>query len=82
MEIKEPTDDECTAQTKVAHKKEGKMSNKEQMIEILKQHDMELEIDGCGCCGSPWVTFKYKGNVIIKEKDFCLDLEDFSKNKS
>ena len=28
---------------------------------ILLDHDIKMIVDGCGCCGSPGVTFYYKG---------------------
>ena len=42
----------------------------QRMKSILAFHDIELQIGGCGCCGSPWVTFKYKGEYIVKDADF------------
>ena len=34
---------------------------------ILKSHDILMDVDGCGCCGSPSVIMKYKGETIIDE---------------
>lgn len=43
--------------------------------EILKEHDIKIEINGCGCCGSPWVSFEYKGERIIdNEFDFYINM--------
>ncbi len=41
----------------------------EKMKEILKSHDIEMSVDGCGCCGSPWVSFVFKGEEIIDEEE-------------
>lgn len=47
----------------------------EKMKEILKEHGIKIEIDGCGCCGSPWVSFEYKGERIIEnEYDFHINM--------
>ena len=40
------------------------------MQEILREHGIELSIDACGCCDSPWVSFKYKDFEIDLEGDF------------
>lgn len=33
--------------------------------EILKKNEIEMSVEGCGCCGSPIVFFKYKNKVIV-----------------
>lgn len=33
------------------------MTNKERVEEILNKHNIKISIGGCGCCGSPWVSF-------------------------
>ena len=43
-------------------------TNTEKMKEILESLGIELEILGCGCCGSPNVTFKYKGETIVNDE--------------
>ena len=51
-------------------------NSKNRVIEILKAHGIEMSVAGCGCCGSPYVSFKYKGEFIIKnEENFCFDTE-------
>jgi len=51
------------------------MEAKEKIAEILKEHGIKIEIGGCGCCGSPWVSFEYKGEMIIKDQDdFKIDM--------
>lgn len=55
------------------------------MIEILNQHNIELSIWGCGCCSSPMVSFKYKGEVVVDGAEcFCFDnsrIEDTNKER-
>jgi hypothetical protein len=62
------------------NKKSNKMGYEEQIKkvkEILKANDIEMSVNGCGCCGSPTVSFSYKGEVIIdEESDFKFDTYD------
>jgi hypothetical protein len=48
------------------------------VIAILKSHDIEMTVSGCGCCGSPEVWFQYKGEVILDDGDanFCTSPTD------
>ena len=41
----------------------------EQVKKILKENEIEMSVDGCGCCGSPWVKFVSKGEEIIDEDE-------------
>ena len=44
-------------------------NNEERAKKILKDADIDLSIGGCGCCGSPWFTIKYKGEIIMKDEN-------------
>ena len=44
----------------------------ERMIAILESHGIEMEVVGCGCCGSPEVTFKYRNESIL-DRSACCD---------
>lgn len=55
---------------------ESKKTSEERMIEILKSHGIEMKVGGCGCCGSPWVTFKYNGETIVDGDDVKFDTEE------
>ncbi len=37
----------------------------ERMKKILNEHGIKMSVGGCGCCGSPWVSFEYKGEVLF-----------------
>lgn len=53
--------------------------SRQKMISILKKFDIKMKVDGCGCCGSPWVSFSYKGEIIIDHEsglDFDTEEED------
>lgn len=50
-------------------KEKEKEENMEKMKAILKEHGIEMDIGGCGCCGSPLVGFKYKGEIIFDYDD-------------
>ena len=51
------------------------MTEEEQVVEILRKHDIRMYVGGCGCCGSPWVKFEYNGEIIADLKDdFSFDM--------
>lgn len=49
---------------------EAKRTGLIRMISILKEHQISMSVGGCGCCGSPDVTFSYKGEEIL-DADCC-----------
>lgn len=38
---------------------------------ILRSLGIEMKVGACGCCDSPWVTFKYKGRLILDNVTRC-----------
>lgn len=54
---------------------ENNEAGKERVIAILKSHGIEMKVGGCGCCGSPWVTFKYNGETIFDDSNADFDTE-------
>lgn len=38
---------------------------------ILRSFGIEMKVGACGCCDSPWVTFKYKGKTILDDVSRC-----------
>jgi len=61
--------------------KESTKAGKERMIEILKSHGIEMEVEGCGCCGSPCVTFVYNGETIVDDSDVNFDTQKTTPNR-
>ncbi len=48
----------------------------QEMIKILENLYIEMKVGGCGCCNSPWITFIYKGKVIVNNEQnasFCTE---------
>ena len=37
---------------------------------ILRSYGIEMKVGACGCCRSPWITFKHKGEVILDDAEF------------
>lgn len=38
---------------------------KEEIGAELLRRGVELDIGGCGCCGSPWITIKIDGKEVL-----------------
>jgi hypothetical protein len=56
--------------------------------ELLAQHGFKLSVNGCGCCGSPWVRLEHRGQPIIDAgedrsdrtvSDCCFDMFEEAK---
>ena len=41
----------------------------EKIKQILQTHGIRMNVAACGCCDSPWVSFEYQGELIIKDED-------------
>jgi len=53
---------------------EGSYNQRRAQVEkILEDLGIELQIGGCGCCGSPWVEFKYKGELLLDDDNVSLE---------
>ena len=50
-------------------KYENTQEKLDKVKEILASHGIEMNVHGCGCCGSPSVKFIYNGLEIIDEYD-------------
>ena len=38
------------------------------VMAILREKGITMSLGGCGCCGSPWMTFTYEGKTFDTEK--------------
>lgn len=54
----------------------NKQEQIEKMKQILKENGIEMQVGGCGCCGSPWITFNYKGEEIIDDNACSFDTKE------
>ena len=55
--------------------------NKQELLalQFLKSLGITVNISGCGCCGSPEVTIKYKNEFILKDRSNCnLNSDDLN----
>lgn len=58
------------------------MENIEVVKSILEKNGIQMNVGGCGCCGSPSVSFLYKGELILEYVDDCnIEMFDVKKTK-
>jgi len=50
------------------------------IMEILEKHGIRMSVSGCGCCGSPRVTFEYEGKMIADD-EHSLNFNMFDEKK-
>lgn len=47
----------------------------EKVVSILNECEIRINVGGCGCCGSPWFSMEYKGELIVDEvEDFDINM--------
>ena len=51
-----------------------------EMLQILRRQDIVLDVGGCGCCGSPWVKFVYKGKIVFDGEHAAFYMSEGTKN--
>jgi hypothetical protein len=49
------------------------------VAQILREVGISMIVGGCDCCGSPWVTFKFRGETILDDATSVhIDTEEHS----
>lgn len=72
----------CDAALKIWRKRMTEEDKVEIVSKILKGYGIEMAVDGCGCCGSPSVTFIWNGIIILNsEDDFNFDTRELKEEK-
>ena len=54
---------------KMEHYRIQREENLPKLIAILKELGIEMNVDACGCCESPWISAWYKGEQIVDNAD-------------
>ena len=42
--------------------------------DTLRARGIQLNVGGCGCCGSPWVVLEIDGEIVLNEDGFGLTM--------
>ena len=50
------------------------------VLDVLRKHGIKMSVAGCGCCGSPYVSFEYK-NEMIADGYECFTFDMFDKEE-
>ena len=41
--------------------------------EELRKRGIQISVNGCGCCGSPWVQVKIDGVLVVEDDDVSIN---------
>jgi hypothetical protein len=55
---------------------ENKQAGVDKLCQLLEQHNLQLNIDGCGCCGSPAVAAWYKGEKLFDGSNIRITMRE------
>ncbi len=45
---------------------------KEEVLAEFAKRGIRVEVDGCGCCGSPWFSVQIDGELVFSEGDASM----------
>lgn len=45
-----------------------------QLEEELRKRGIQIQVGGCGCCGSPWIKVAIDGVVILDDSEVDIDM--------
>jgi len=48
---------------------------REEAIEEIERRGISLDIQGCGCCGSPMIVIKIDGEIVIDQDSEWFNTE-------
>lgn len=54
--------------------------NIERVKAILAEAGIKIDVGACGCCGSPWIKFEYKGEMILDSEGSGIYMFDDEQN--
>jgi hypothetical protein len=54
---------------------DGRRERSKFIVDTLRSFGIKMSVGGCGCCGSPDVSFTYNGQTV-KGEGFNFDTED------
>ena len=59
--------------------KTNRQAKIDRIVKILRDNGIHMSVNACGCCESPWVSFKYRGEVIVQDEDMFSFTTEFKK---
>jgi hypothetical protein len=57
------------------------IAQRDRVIELLKARGVEIEIGGCGCCGSPFVKVVVDGEIIVDDEHVNIPVHQYERDQ-